>query len=42
MLEKRFPDRYLKNEIWAYLWINIVKFYNSLFLLYANLKGTET
>ena len=25
MLEKLFPDPYLKNQIWPYLWINSVK-----------------
>ena len=26
VLEKLFPDPYLKNKNWAYLWINRVKF----------------
>ena len=26
VLEKLFPDPYLKNQNWAYLWINSVKF----------------
>ena len=26
VLEKLFPDPYLKNHNWSYLWINSVKF----------------
>ena len=26
VLEKLFPDSYQKNQNWAYLWINSVKF----------------
>ena len=27
MVEKLFPGSFLKNQNWAYLWINILKFY---------------
>ena len=27
LTEKLFPDPFLKNRIWAYIWINILKFY---------------
>ena len=27
MVEKLFPSPFLKNQNWAYLWINILKFY---------------
>ena len=37
MVEKTFPDPFLKNENRAYLWINSQKFYSySLFLLYLH------
>ena len=35
------PDCFLKNQNWAYFWINSLKFYASLFLLYAKLKAIE-
>ena len=27
VVEKLFPDTFLENQNWAYLWINILKFY---------------
>ena len=27
MVEKLFPDLFIKNQNWAYLWINVPKFY---------------
>ena len=39
--EKLFPDPFLKNQNWVYLWINILKVLCSLFLLYANLRAIE-
>ena len=27
MVEKLFPDPFIKNQNWAYLWINSLKFY---------------
>ena len=34
VVEKLFPDPFLKNQNLPYLWINILKFY-TVFLLYA-------
>ena len=31
MVEKLLPDLFLKNQNWAYLWINSLKFYTSCF-----------
>ena len=31
MMEKQFPDPFLKSQNWAYLWINILKFYTVCF-----------
>ena len=30
-VEKLFPDLFLKNQTWAYLWINSLKFYTTCF-----------
>ena len=32
------PDPFLKNQNWAYLWINSLKFYTASLLLYAKLR----
>ena len=34
-----FPEPFIKNQNWVYLWINVVKFYS--FLLYAKLRAVE-
>ena len=31
VVEKLFPDLFLKNQNWAYLWINMLKFYTFRF-----------
>ena len=31
MVDKLFPELFLKNKNWAYLWINILKFYTVCF-----------
>ena len=40
VVEKLFPDSFLKTQNWAYLWISSLKFY-SLFLLHAKLRVIE-
>ena len=39
-LKKLFPDPFLKNQNWTYIWINSLKIY-TVFLLYANLGVIE-
>ena len=39
--QKLFPDPFLKNQNYYYLWINSHKVLYSLFLLYANLRTIE-
>ena len=39
-MEKLFPDLFLKNQDWAYPWINSNVLY-SLFLLYSKLRARE-
>ena len=42
VVEKLFPDYFLKNQNWAYLWINSLKFHTvCLFLFYAKLRAIE-
>ena len=41
MVEKLFPDSFLKNKKLAHLWINSLKFY-SLFLFHIKLRTIET
>ena len=41
VVEKLSPDPFLKNQNWAYLWINSLKVLYSLFLLYANQRAFE-
>ena len=31
VVEKLFPDPFLKNQTWAYLWINSLRFYEICF-----------
>ena len=40
VVEKLVPDPFLKNQNWAYLWINSLVLY-SLFLLYGKLRAIE-
>ena len=40
VVEKLFPDLFLKNQNWAYLWIKSLKAY-SLFFLYTKLRAVE-
>ena len=45
MVEQLFPGLFLKNQIWAYLWINTLKFYTVCFyctLSWGLSKYTET
>ena len=39
--QKLFPDSFLKNQNYYYLWINSHKVLYSLLLLYANLRAIE-
>ena len=41
VVEKLFPDPFIKSQNWAYLWINSLKDLYSLFLLYGNLRAIE-
>ena len=41
VLEKLFPDPYLKYQNQAYLKVNSVKFLNGLFLYYDKLRAIE-
>ena len=42
VVEKVFPDTFLKNQNWSYLWINSVTFYcYSLLLLCCKLRAIE-
>ena len=41
VVEKLFPDPLLKNQNWAYIWINSLKFLSSWFLLYVKLGAIE-
>ena len=41
VMKKLFPDPFLRNENWVYLWIYGLKVLYSLFLLYANLRAIE-
>ena len=41
MMEKLFPDPFLKNQNWVYIWINSVMFYAVLFLYYVKLRAIE-
>ena len=40
-MEKLVPEQFVKNENWAYLWINSLKFYAVCFLLHGKLKAIE-
>ena len=40
MIEKLFPDSFLKNRNWAYLWINSVKFY-TVFVIVCQVEGYQ-
>ena len=40
LLEKLVPDLFLKNQNWAYLWIN-TEYLHSLFLLYVQVEGYQ-
>ena len=44
VVKKLFPDSFLKTQNWAYIWINILKFYvlYILFLLFAKLRTIES
>ena len=45
VVEKLFPDPFLKKEIWVYLWINSLKFYTVSFycmLIWGQSKYSET
>ena len=35
-VEKLFPDLFLKNQNWAYLWISILKFYMFCYYCFPN------
>ena len=39
--KKLFPDPFLRDQNWVYLWINSLKVLYSLFLFYANLRVIE-
>ena len=41
MVEKLFPEPFLKSQNWAYLWINRLKFLYSFFLFYPKLRAIE-
>ena len=41
MVEKLFPDPFMKNQKWAYLWIKGLKLCTVLFLLYAKLRNIK-
>ena len=41
MADNLFPDPFLKNQNWVYLWINSLKVLYSFFLFHANLRAIE-
>ena len=41
VMEILLPEPSLKNQNWAYFWINGPKFYYSLFFLYTHLSAIE-
>ena len=41
VMKKLFSDPFLKNQNWAYRWINSQNFYTLLLLLYAKLRTFE-
>ena len=41
LTEKLFPDSFVRNQNWVYLWISSLKVSCSLFLLYVYLRAIE-